>query len=223
MRTQGITPSCSTIWHRGATAVLGISPFNSYFDEDRIQRLIGHCRRDGREAIVFVPDEVTRFTLEAKGYPAERAVQKTRRQVRYLRNKVARATAGAPVRVLGCAELAGIDGYLRHHAALERRFGSDAAFRQGCLDTTRWALAAAPEDEVSEPAMLLGVRYLLAELPLFLHAPEIIGRREVAFVYPQCPGFVADLFRGRYGDAVSPGQAFVEIAEGEEQRFAGAA
>lgn len=213
MRAQGITAACSSLWDGGATALIGISPFNSYFDEDRIRRLIGFCREGGREVHLFVPDEVTRYTLEAKGYTVARAAQKTRRQVSYLRNKIARATDGAPASLWGCAELARIPNYRRHHARLEQRFEIDADFRRGCLDTTRWVLAAAPGATVEERAALLGVRYLLAELPLFLNACEVLDRPSVAFVYPQCPEFVADLYRARRGDDVAAGQAFVEIAE----------
>lgn len=213
MRAQGITVACSSLWERGSTALIGISPFNSYFDEGRIKRLFEFCRQGGRDVQLFIPDDVTRYTLEARGYPASRAVQKTRRQVQYLRNKIKRATSGAPVSVWGCAELSVQPIYTQHHAALEQRFETDDDFRKGCLDTTRWVLAASPGEAVTEHAALLGVRYLLAELPLFLHAPEILGRETVAFVYPQCPRFVTDLFDGRYGASASEGQAFVEVAE----------
>jgi len=211
MQVHGITESCSVLWGRGATALIGISPFNSYFDEDRLRQLLAFCARDARDVVLFIPDEVTRYTLEARGYPPDRAIKKMRRQVQYLRNKIVRAANGAPPPILGCLELSQLPEYIRRHAELEQRFESDSEFRQGCLATTRWVLAASPDEEVSEQTMLLGVRYLLAELPLFLHAPEILRRTEIAFVYHQCPEFVRDLYRGRCGTTVSTGQAFVEI------------
>lgn len=213
MQAQGITASCSSLWERGATALIGISPFNSYFDEDRIKRLLEFCGRGGRDTVLFIPDEVTRHTLEARGYPPERAAKKMRRQVQYLRNKIIKAANGSPPPILGCAELSAVPEYVRNHAQLERRFETDASFRHGCLSTTRWVLAASPGEEVCERAALLGVRYLLAELPMFLHAPEILGRREVAFVYHQCPEFIRDLFDGRYAESVSAGQGFVEVTD----------
>jgi cyclo(L-tyrosyl-L-tyrosyl) synthase len=214
MQVQGVTASCSRLWERGATALIGISPFNSYFDEERLRRLMAFCRDGGREILLFVPDEVTRYTLEAQGYPPERATKKMRRQVQYLRNKITRAANGEPPPVLGCAELARRPAYLRRHGELLQRFESDAAFRRGCLDTTRWVLASSPEDDVDERAMHLGVRYLLAELPMFLHAPEIVGHDAVAFVYRQCPAFVRSLYRGEHGGLRAAGQGFVEIADG---------
>lgn len=215
MQAQGITAACSLLWERGAAALIGISPFNSYFDEHRIRQLLEFCGQAGRAVFLFVPDEVTRYTLEAKGYETSRALKKMNRQVQYLRNKIVRAANGsgsAPI-VFDCAELSKRHEYVRRHLELERRFESDPSFRQGCLDTTRWVLAATPSDQINEQAALLGVRYLLAELPMFLHAPEIIGRNEVVFVYHQCPAFVADLYRGRYGDGASTGQGFVEVTD----------
>lgn len=213
MQLQGVTAACSLLWERGAAALIGISPFNSYFDEQRIRQLLEFCGRGGRAVFLFIPDEVTRYTLEAKGYETSRAVQKMKRQIQYLRNKIVRAANGSVPIVFDCAELSKRDEYVRRHLALQRRFEIDPPFRQGCLDTTRWVLAATPNDQVDERAALLGVRYLLAELPMFLHAPEIIGRKEVVFVYHQCPGFVADLYRGRYGDVPSSGQGFVEVTD----------
>jgi cyclo(L-tyrosyl-L-tyrosyl) synthase len=213
MQAQGVTAVCSLLWERGAAALIGISPFNSYFDEHRIRQLLEFCGQAGRAVFLFVPDEVTRYTLEAKGYDANRAVKKMNRQIQYLRNKIARAANGSVPAVFDCAELSKRHEYMRRHLELQRRFESDALFRRGCLDTTRWVLAASPSDEVDEQAAVLGVRYLLAELPMFLHAPEIIGLSEVVFVYHQCPTFVADLYRGRYGDVASTGQGFVEVTD----------
>lgn len=213
MRAQGITASCSLLWERGATALIGISPFNSYFDENKIRRLLEFCGRNDRDVLLFVPDEVTRHTLEAKGYTSDRAVKKMNRQLQYLRNKIMRAANGTTPAVLGCAELAARPLYVRRHAELQQRFEADDTFRRACLDTTRWVLAASPEEDIGERAALLGVRYLLAELPLLLHAPEVTGRATVAFVYHQCPQLIADLYRGRFGDVVSPGQGFVEITD----------
>jgi cyclo(L-tyrosyl-L-tyrosyl) synthase len=57
----------------------------------------------------FVPDAPAAYTLEALGYPPERAAHKAHRQGRYVRNKVLRALADAGVRtperlVLGWSE-----------------------------------------------------------------------------------------------------------------------
>lgn len=215
MKLTGVTPMCTHLWKEGATALIGISPFNSYFSAERIQAIIEFCERDGRPVALFIPDDVTRFTLQARGYTPEQATRKTRRQVQYLRNKIARAADTRDLRILGCEALDANAAYAKHHARLSEMFETDAHFRQGCLDTTRWVLAVSENEVVSESAALLGVRYLLAELPLFFHAPEILGTEKVVFVYHQCPAFIASKYRVR--DLVSLGQGFgmLKILHGE--------
>jgi tRNA-dependent cyclodipeptide synthase len=154
-----------------------------------------------------------KLTLLAAPSAPDRAAKKSNRQLQYLLNKIARAANGSAPVVLGCAQLAERPEYRRRYAEVQRRFEIDAPFKRACLDTTRWVLAASPGDKVDERAALLGVHYLLAELPMFLHAPEVTGRSEVAFVYHQCPQLVVDLYAGRFGDVVSTGQGFVEVTD----------
>lgn len=208
MKLTGVTPRCTRLWNEGATALIGISPFNSYFCMERIQAIIEFCERDARPVALFIPNDVTRYTLQARGYTPNRAIRKTRRQVQYLRNKIARAAGDRDLRILGCEELAASPSYTKYHAMLCTRFETDADFRQGCLDTTRWVLAAGENELVNEQAALLGVRYLLAELPLFFHAPDILGDENVVFIYHQCPAFIASMYQGPGRDVVSPGQGF---------------
>lgn len=67
---------------------------------------------------------------------------------------------------------------------------------------------AAERDAVSEQAALLGVRYLLAELPLFFCAPKILGTEKAVFVYHQCPTFITLIYQDPERSFVSPGQGF---------------
>lgn len=216
MKLTGVTPRCTRLWKEGATALIGISPFNSYFSTERIKAIIEFCERDARPIALFIPDEVTRYTLQARGYAQDQAIRKTRRQVQYLRNKIARAAGDRCLRVLGCEELGANPSYMQYHATLRNMFENDPDFRQGCLDTTRWVLAASENEVVSEQAELRGVRYLLAELPLFFHAPDILGDEHVVFIYHQCPTFIASMYQEPGSGFVASGQGFgmLQISEG---------
>jgi cyclo(L-tyrosyl-L-tyrosyl) synthase len=208
MNLLGVTGECDRLWSHGAMALIGISPFNSYFSLERIQAIVEFCARDERPVALFIPDDVTRFTLQARGYTAGDALRKTRRQIQYLRNKIDRAVDGRRVPVIGCAELESNSAYAQHHALFLQAFENDLPFREKCLDTTRWVLSAKEDEEVGMEAALLGVRYLLAELPLFFNAPVILGAREVVFVYHQCPDLIAGMYRQPTRPFVSPGQGF---------------
>lgn len=217
MKLEGVTERCSRLWEQGAVALIGISPFNSYFSSERISEILRFCERNERSIALFIPDGVTRYTLQARGYSPKRAARKTRRQVQYLRNKIARAAGSRKLRIWGCEELRANTAYAKHHAALCRAFETDRDFRQGSLDTTRWVLAASEQENIGEPAALLGVRYLLAELPLFLHAPEILGEEAVVFVYHQCPIFITAMYRDPDQTYVSPGQGFGVLRLGDRR------
>lgn len=223
MKLEGVTGTCTRHWERGAAALIGISPFNSYFSAERISAILEFCERGERRIALFIPDDVTRFTLQARGYTPAQAIKKTRRQIQYLRNRITRAAGDRDLRIFGCAALEANPAYVRHHAALCQAFETDQDFRQGCLDTTRWVLAASENEQVSAQAALLGVRYLLAELPLFLHAPEILGEEAVVFIYHQCPDFIATMYRNPERARASPGQGFgvLQFSAKDEARHHG--
>lgn len=208
MRFTGVTERCTRLYDEGATALIGISPFNSYFSEERISRIVQFCERDDRKIAIFIPDDVTRYTLQARGYSPGQATRKTRRQIQYLLNKIARAVGDRDLRVVGCEALESNPVYVKHHDALRQAFETDEDFRTGCLDTTRWVLAAAEGEVVTEQSALLGVRYLLAELPLFFHAPAILGDEAVVFIYHQCPAFIAARYQDSERMHKSQGQGF---------------
>ncbi|HET9679653.1 MAG TPA: tRNA-dependent cyclodipeptide synthase, partial [Gammaproteobacteria bacterium] len=105
MKLTGVTSRCTQLWNKGATALIGISPFNSYFSTERIKTIIKFCERDARPIVLFIPDDVTRYTLQARGYSPDQSIRKTRRQVQYLRNKISRASGNRELRILGCGAL----------------------------------------------------------------------------------------------------------------------
>jgi cyclo(L-tyrosyl-L-tyrosyl) synthase len=76
-------------------ALIGISPFNSYYSEENLKKLFswGLSTFKRKRISIFIPDGISIYTLHAMGYPKERAEKKTRSQDRYLKNKVIRALA----------------------------------------------------------------------------------------------------------------------------------
>lgn len=86
-----VSRTCASIYEAKDHAVIGVSPFNSYFSEERLTKLFTWAHRTFRAFHIFVPDEATRYTLEAVGYSEGRARRKARRQTSCLLNKVDRA------------------------------------------------------------------------------------------------------------------------------------
>ncbi len=65
LRVHPITENCSRALRLGKHAVIGISPFNSYFSELRLQKLIRWGLSSFERFHMFVPDTPARYTLEA--------------------------------------------------------------------------------------------------------------------------------------------------------------
>ncbi|AHI00829.1 cyclo(L-leucyl-L-leucyl) synthase [Kutzneria viridogrisea] len=202
---------------------LGVSPFNSYFTAERLLELVTWANRCFREFHVFLPDEPAAHTLEALGYPIERARHKARRQANYMRNKICRALSDAGVddplsRVLDSEALRGNEAYQSLHGTAEFLFHDDDQFRAACLEATNWVLdRKLPDGARPTPDQLLcAVRYFLAELPLFAGTTLIVDRPSSAFVYHQRVWFLERFYRGELTMRPEPGQGFLVVEEAEE-------
>ncbi|GAB2956421.1 hypothetical protein GCM10023080_014560 [Streptomyces pseudoechinosporeus] len=210
---------CAEVVERAEHACFGISPFNSYFSTARIRGLAAWgLERFGRVDF-FVPDAPSAFTFEALGYAPEKAAWKARRQGQYTRNKIVTAlgslgVADADQRVLGWAELESNAAFSRLHERGLRRYTQDAGFRDACREASAWVLAGklpagqAPDEKQVEHA----VRYFLAELPLFIDTPAIVGAGTSVFCYHQPPAVLRRLYGGELSWRPASGQGFAVVA-----------
>lgn len=78
MKTRPITERCQASFQTRAHVCFGISPFNSYFSDQRIQELALWGKMEFGEMHFFVPDVPSAYTLEALGYTPEKAAWKAR-------------------------------------------------------------------------------------------------------------------------------------------------
>jgi len=203
---------------QGEHACFGISPFNSYFSTARIRELAAWGLARFERVDFFVPDAPSAFTFEALGYPPEKAAWKARRQGQYTRNKIAAALAslrvtGPGARVLGWAELESNAAFGRLHESGLKRYVEDVGFRDACREASGWVLAGklpagqTPDEEQIERA----VRYFLAELPLFLDTPSIVGSGASVFCYHQPPAVLRRLYAGELSWRPAAGQGFAVV------------
>ncbi|MGP4089378.1 tRNA-dependent cyclodipeptide synthase [Streptomyces sp. KR55] len=122
--------------------------------------------------------------------------------------------ADADQRVLGWAELESNTAFGRLHDSGLRRYAEDADFRAACREATGWVLAGklpaaqTPDEEQVERA----VRYFLAELPLFIDTPAIVGAATSVFCYHHPPAVLRRLYGGELTWRPAAGQGFAVIA-----------
>lgn len=215
---QPLTANCRAVLHTRDHCCLGISPFNSYFTEDRIRNLAGWAMRNFSAAHFFIPDAPAAYTLEAVGYAPEKAAWKARRQGQYLRNKVRRALRDVGVDdpdalILDSAALSVNGHYERLLRQADQLFRSHPAFARECLEASRWVLSKRLIGDIdpTEEQLRRAVRYLLAELPLFVDAAGIVGSRLSVFCYHQSIPFLQRLYEGQLALRAAAQQGFAVL------------
>ncbi len=222
MKEEPVTRACAKILGAREHAMIGVSPFNSYFSEEKIGTLIAWAKDNFCAFHIYVPDGPSQFTLEALGYPENKARKKANRQGRWLLNKIRRGLDAAGVKedqaddLILCSRV--LDG---HHAyrqllddvddACER----DPEFRDGCIETSRWVLNGQADDfeDITHDMLASAVRYFKAELPLFMNSPAIVDAASSVFIYHQCPPFLERLLLTKRGSLVNERQGFVKVTD----------
>ena len=222
MKEEPVTQKCAKILSAREHVVIGVSPFNSYFSEEKIGTLVAWAKENFRAFHIYVPDGPSQFTLEALGYPEGKARKKASRQGRWLINKIRRVLESSGIkdheadRLILCSRI--LDSRQTYCSLLEdveAACDSDAEFRNGCLETSRWVLNGQADDidELTHDMLESAVRYFKAELPLFMNSPAITGVSSSVFVYHHCPSFLKQLLMTKRGDMISEQQGFVKVIE----------
>lgn len=207
---------CASIYEAKSHAMIGVSPFNSYFSEERLTALFTWANSNFDAFHIFVPDKATKYTLEAAGYSEVKARRKARRQANYLLNKIERALLKADPAldmslVLTNSVLSLNDSYKGLLDFVEARFAGDRDFKRQCLECTRWVLENQVEavEQVDEAALMHAVRYFLEEMPLFMNSASIVGTYSSLFCYHQCPTILRSLYEDRSDGIMSDSQGFL--------------
>ncbi|EWM10567.1 tRNA-dependent cyclodipeptide synthase [Kutzneria sp. 744] len=219
---EPLTSHCAGVRDSSAHACVGVSPFNGYYTAERIGQLAAWVRDNFDDFHFFVPDEAAAHTLEAVGYEPARARHKARRQGNLVINRIGRALADLGVpdagrHILDAARLAVNPAYQRIHDEVTRLFAQDKDFRMQTMASSEWVLAKRlpPGSAPTERQRLLAVRYFLAELPLFLDTPGIVGRPASVFVYHQRVEFLNRLYHGELARRPDPAQGFLVLTAAE--------
>ncbi len=226
MRALPATPRCAEALELAVHALIGISPFNSYFSEARIRALVQWGQQRFSSFQLFIPDEPARYTLEALGYEPVRARRKARRQANYLKNKIARALRAQGIAdeqhsaiVVDWQVLQSNPRYQQVHQSCRQLFESNADFRATCMDASAWVLQdrTDPHGQPEISALERAAEYFLAELPLFVATPSILEQPASVFCYHRLPEFLQRLYQPDQPLPVDPGQGFAVLREAATQ------
>jgi cyclo(L-tyrosyl-L-tyrosyl) synthase len=198
-------------------ALIGVSPFNSFFSESLLGNLLSWGLKSFNDMHVFIPTKISTYTFLALGYPENRARIKTKKQDSYLTNKVLRAfmshgfsESEARARIVSLDDLNTNEEYLKIYKRCQDAFEHNLTFRNGCLSTSKWILSDKEKvNSISEDSLNIAVQYFLAELPLFLDTPKILNISSSFFVYKEMPEFLKNIYEKNF--LVASNQGFLTI------------
>ncbi|USQ15401.1 tRNA-dependent cyclodipeptide synthase (plasmid) [Legionella lytica] len=220
MNTQPVSEASNQLYSQKEHALLGISPFNSYFSEEAIGLWIEWAKATFSSFHIFIPDTLPVYTFLALGYDEARARQKTKRQAAYLKNKVARALAHHHISGADAAQII-IDmsvleknpRYLELKEHCYTLYHTHSAFRDECDQCTGWVLNGQSIKDLHQANENIAVHYILDEMPLFMDTPSILGVNSSLFTYHQTPEFINYLYTDSMGsELIASNQGFIELS-----------
>lgn len=161
-------------------AIIGISPFNSYFSEQNITKLISWSLKTFAQFTVFIPNGWSFYTLVGQGYTESEAIKKTKKHDLKLRNKVIRAFNNnyipkekAEGYILTAQELDRNDAYKRIYDECLDRFNTDISFREMCLSTSKKIISKTNKN-ICDELLHFAANYVINEMPLFTKTPDFL-------------------------------------------------
>ncbi|MFB6601920.1 tRNA-dependent cyclodipeptide synthase [Streptomyces noursei] len=188
---EPFTDRCREIWARGEHVLIGVSPGNGYFSEQRLTGLLRWASEAFAEVDPIVPDVALVHTYRALGHPEERARSYAQRDTRRLCRRIARAwtASGVPEhrhRIRTLTEFTGDPTYRALLGRVERAAERQPSVREVFLRASGKALASHLKGATPTPEQLAeGMRYLIAEMPLCMDTPAILRVPSSVHVYHQ--------------------------------------
>ncbi|GAA0951146.1 cyclo(L-leucyl-L-leucyl) synthase [Nonomuraea longicatena] len=215
------TANCREICGRADHVLVGVSPGNGYFTEQRLTDLLTWAGSVFADVEAIVPDASLVHTYQALGSDEASAWKEARRQSRRTCRRISRAWAAGGVperrqRIHLLSDFIDHPGYRRLRAEVDAALAQEPVFRQALFEATGRALSTRLHG--AEPSLAQieeGVRYLTSEVPLCMDAPGILGVPTSVNIYHQVLPTVPVMLGSQYL-RVSPQQGFAVVRPAAE-------
>ncbi|WP_051468276.1 tRNA-dependent cyclodipeptide synthase [Actinomadura oligospora] len=215
------TENCARLSERAEHVLVGVSPGNGYFNQERLTALLRWASATFGQVDAIVPDASLVHTYQALGQSPETAWTNARHKVGKTYRRVARAWAeiGVPPgeqRIHLLSDFVDHPVYTHLRDETDRAVERDPALREAFLQTSRRVLSAFLKDEEpTDEQVEEGKNYLTAEMPLCLDTPALLGVSSSVAVYHHRLPMAEVMFSSPYLN-VSPlqGHAVVRPSEG---------
>jgi cyclo(L-tyrosyl-L-tyrosyl) synthase len=210
---------CNEILEKREHVLIGISPFNSYYSLENIQKLIKWGSESFKSCQVFVPDTLPVFNFIAIGYAESKALSKTKHQIKYLMNKIEKAFTNLKVsvenKIITVSSCSKITAFKELYHICMNRYDVDEEFKKDCTEAASGVLRGYTKN-VTQDMLDTSAKYLLGELPFYLDTPKIVGVNTSTFVYHENVDFFTNLYKDRIKNHVSENQGHTIYGEKNE-------
>jgi cyclo(L-tyrosyl-L-tyrosyl) synthase len=202
--------------------VIGMSPGNSYFKDDVVDKLLKKVVEKYGRAVVLVADIPAISTYVALGYPKNRARRdKALPQGNALKNKVFRTMdkfgySTEQVKIIDW------EGEIENNLTYQEKFKKvsdlyelNSPFRDEADSTTAKVLEySRSNNQDMNGAVKVAVHYLLAELAFMEFAPEYLKAKSCIYVYHKNWPIYEDYIAGKFDGKSRPYLGFALIGTG---------
>lgn len=213
---EPLTENCQAVCARGEHALVGVSPGNSYFSEERLTDLLGWAASLFRRVDVMIPDSAQLHTWLALGYAPGKARRKAYGEASRIYNRVTRAwqAIGAPEDVeFGLHRLSEIEVRPAYRSLLrksEDAVDDDPETRESYYRVVRQVLRNHLHGmEPTEAQTAEAARYLIAETPFLTHTPQVMEVDSSTAIYQHRVEFIDRIYAGQTPLSRHEHQAFV--------------
>ena len=186
-----LSSNCEKIYKNKTHILLGISPFNSKFSQTYIHQLIDWSSKNFESVSILLAGEEAKNLIEALGTPPTKAKRKVRKEVRrhFRFSEEALIKNNRVVNIHTFSDFKDNLIYNDTYQTVKYYFDNDENFRNSCLAMSHDALSSRAKSsnmedvEITDTMLLHSVKYVLAELPLFLSGASILGYKESVLAY----------------------------------------
>jgi cyclo(L-tyrosyl-L-tyrosyl) synthase len=203
-------------------ALIGISPFNSYYSEENLKKIFSWGVSTFKRINICIPDGISMYTLQAMGYSQEKAEKKTKLHDNNLKNKAIKALVANNIpeveannMIVFISELMKNERYLKFHDTYKKLYETNEDFRKGCLATSKIVLASKGfQGDADDEAVRVAVKYFIAELPIYLNTAEILNVSSSLYVYKDLPSeFLMKIYNkeSQFSSNVSLKQGYLAV------------
>ncbi|MGW7411238.1 tRNA-dependent cyclodipeptide synthase [Streptomyces sp. NPDC054863] len=238
MHVEVLGQESRSIWKRGDHALVGVSAGNSYFNQERLTKLLRWAGHSFAEIDVVYVDTHIDTMLVADGRPPAYAAKSSRSSVKDLRRRIRRAVEavdpdGIRLRVRPLSQLMELPEYQTVRRRTDQAMREDPQFLATCEAMVRQVVGhrsaggggdsggGSGGNVMTKAHFEAGLSYLQAEAPLFVDAPSIFNVRSSVLCYHMLTPITEQLARRDSSFRAAPTLGYVIVRPPEPDHVEG--